>query len=488
MTVPCNPNLASKRRNAWLAGLGAVLLLIAALAAYGWFAAGGIGFDAPPPGSQQALFGQGGTGGGAPKGIDALAHLLLALAAVIVASRALGFCFQVLGQPPVVGEMVAGILLGPSLLGHYWPDVSAQVFPASTASSLNALGQIGVILFMFLVGVHLDPSSLRSRARAVVTISQASIAVPFAMGAALALVLYRTLATSDVPLGVFVLFMGLSMSVTAFPVLARILTDRGLAGSRLGSMALACAALNDVTAWCLLALVISVAKSNFGDAFQTFSLCLVFVAFMILAVRPVMAAAARRAEARGEVGHGMLGFVAVALLLSALATQWMGVHALFGAFLLGVIVPSEGAMARHLRHCLHDVTVVFLLPAYFAFTGLRTQVGLIEGVDKWLLCGVIVIVASLGKTGGTILGARLVKLPWRDATVLGALMNTRGLMEIIVLNVGLDLRVLSPTLFSMLVLMAIATTIATTPALNFLYRERKDDLDLGESKASTRSA
>lgn len=476
MSALRSPNLASKGRKGWIAGVGAILMLTAALAAYGWFAAGGIGFDAPPPGSQQALFGHDGTGGGSPQGIDALAHLLLALAAVIVASRALGFCFRGLGQPPVIGEMVAGILLGPSFLGHRWPDAAAQIFPASTESSLNAVGQIGVILFMFLVGVHLDPSSLRGRARAVVTISQASIAVPFAMGGALALLLYRTLATSDVPLGVFVLFMGLSMSVTAFPVLARILTDRGLAGSRLGSMALACAAVNDVTAWCLLALVISVAKSSFGDAFQTIALCLVFVAVTILAVRPLMAAAARSADARGEVGHGMLGFVAVALLLSALATQWMGIHALFGAFLLGVIVPSEGALARHLRHCLHDVTVVFLLPAYFAFTGLRTQVGLIDGVDKWVLCGVIVVVASLGKAGGTILGARLVNMQWRDATVLGALMNTRGLMEIIVLNIGLDLHVLSPTLFSMLVLMAIATTIATTPALKFLYSERKEAL------------
>lgn len=474
--------VASSVRRVWKHGLVLVLLAVATFVALEWLRARGAGMNAPAPALGQIHFGDAIARGDSSPGIDALAHLLLSLAVIIIASRALGFCFQRLGQPPVVGEMLAGIVLGPSFVSQHWPVVADQVFPASAASSLSAVGQIGVILFMFLVGLHLDPSLLRTRLKAVVTISQASIAVPFAMGCVLAPLLYRGFATSGVPIVVFVLFIGLSISVTAFPVLARILTDRGLTTGRLGSLALACAALNDITAWCLLALVVSVAKSSLGEAIQTICLCLLFLAFIMLVMRPLMGAAAMRVESRGEVSHGMLGFIAVALLLSSLVTQWIGIHALFGAFILGFVVPSEGLLARRLRDCLNDVTVVFLLPAYFVFTGLRTQIGLIEGIDKWLVCGAIIIVASAGKVGGTVLGARLVKMPWRESMVLGTLMNTRGLMEIIVLNIGLDLHVLSPTLFSMLVVMAVVTTLATTPVIDFIERKRAATPVLLDSK------
>jgi Kef-type K+ transport system membrane component KefB len=405
--------------------------------------------------------------------------LLATLAVVIVAARLLGIVFAYFRQPPVVGEMVAGILLGPSLLGRVWPQAFAEVMRVEVAPMLSAIGQIGVILYMFLVGMHLDRAQLRHRLGAVTAVSQTSIALPFALGGGLGLLLYSSYSTSDVPVGVFFLFMGLSMSVTAFPVLARILTDRGLARSELGSLALASAALNDVTAWCLLAFVVSVAKSDLADALRTTALCAAFAAFMVIAVRPALRRLAERAEVRGEVGHGMLGLITVAVLLSALATQWIGVHALFGAFLLGALVPTGGVLARHLERCLHDIVVVFMLPAYFAFTGLRTQIGLISGMDQWMVCAAIIAIATLGKVGGAMIGARLAGVGRSDSWALSVLMNTRGLMEIIVLNIGLDLHVLSPTLFSMLVLMAIATTMATTPVLDAFTRQTRRAIQQG---------
>lgn len=450
---------------AWLFAAVALFAASVGAALLWWLSGSGQSLAAPPPLANQPLFGQ---MPGNNSQVHALAHLLLALTVVIVAARVVGFAFRRLSQPPVVGEMIAGILLGPSLLGQHWPDVAAFLIPPSTTPALSAIGQIGVILFMFLVGVHLDPSVMRQRARAVVAISQASIVVPFALGAGLATLLYTTYATSDVPLGVFVLFMGLSMSVTAFPVLARILSDRGMSRSPLGHIALTCAAVNDVSAWCLLALVVSVAKSSLGEAATTTVLCALFLAFTVLVLRPLAAAAARHVEQRAEMSHGTLGLMAITLLLSALATESIGVHALFGAFLLGAVVPHDSFLARYLNRCLHDVTVVFLLPAYFAYTGLRTQIGLIDGAEQWLVCALIVLVASVGKVSGTMVAARLSGVGWRDASMLGALMNTRGLMEIIILNVGLDLRVLSPLLFTMLVLMAIATTVATAPVLALL--------------------
>ena len=402
--------------------------------------------------------------------VNILGHLLLALAVVIITARCAGFVFQRLGQPPVVGEMLAGILLGPSLLSHYFPGILTFVLPASTTPSLNLIGQLGVIFYMFLIGLHLDPANFRARARLAMVTSQLSIAAPFALGALLAFGLYPAFAPSGVSLGVFALFVGLSMSVTAFPVLARILEDRGLAKTGLGSLALTCAAINDVVAWFLLALVVGIANSSFGGALQTLILFVLFVLFMLVVLRPLVGKLARYVDVRGVVGQGMLALVVVALLLSALATEWIGIHALFGAFLFGVILPSKGTLAQHLNRVLHEIVLVFLLPAYFAFTGLRTQIGLINGLDQWLVCALIIVVAMLGKVGGTIFGARLVGLDWRKASALGVLMNTRGLMEIIVLNIGLDLHVLSPTLFTMLVLMAIVTTMMTTPVLDRLVR------------------
>jgi Kef-type K+ transport system membrane component KefB len=402
-------------------------------------------------------------------GEDVLPHVLLALAVILVAARAVGMVFRRLGQPPVVGEVVAGILLGPSLLGRVSPAALAFLLPPAVAPYLGIIAQVGVILFMFLVGVELDPGLMRNRTQATVAISHASITVPFVLGALLALPLYPRLSTRDVPFTAFALFLGVSMSITAFPVLARILMDRGIQRTRLGVIALTCAAVDDVTAWCLLALVVSVIRAQSGSALVTMLLTAAYIGLLLAVARPLVARLVRAVDDRG-VRRGAMAVVLVALLLSALITEAIGIHAIFGAFVLGVIVPHDSRVARQLREQLEGIVVVLLLPAFFAFTGLRTQVGLLRGASGWLLCGGIVLVASLGKFGGSAAAARLTGLSWRDAASLGVLMNTRGLVELIVLNIGLDLHVLSPELFAMLVLMAIVTTVATTPLLAVLQR------------------
>jgi len=404
-------------------------------------------------------------------GTDAvLTHVLFALVVIIVAARALGAAFARIGQPPVVGEMIAGILLGPSLLGRLAPGLSLHLFPAAVVPYLSVISEAGIIVFMFLVGLDLDTKLLKERTQASLAISHASIVVPFVLGAALALRLYPAFSTGNVSFTVFALFMGVAMSVTAFPVLARILTDRGMRQSQTGTIALACAAADDVTAWCLLALLVSVARARPGYALATIALTAGFILVIFLLVRPAAAWFARRKAAGAEMTQTTLVIVCAALLLGALATERIGIHALFGAFLMGVVVPHDSALARGIRAKLEDPVVALPLPVFFAFTGLRTEVGLVHSLGNWLICALIVVVASVGKFGGSAAAARLVGLSWRQAAELGILMNTRGLVELIVLNIGLDLGVLSPTLFAMLVLMAIVTTLATTPVLQAVAR------------------
>ncbi len=323
---------------------------------------------------------------------------------------------------------------------------------------------------MFLVGLELNPDTLRQRARITLAISNASIAVPFLLGAALALVLYPALSSRDVSFTSFALFVGVATSITAFPVLARILNDRRMQKTPLGVLALGCAAANDVTAWCLLAIVVGVAQAQVSGAFVVLGLTAGYIFFMLLVVRPV-AVRLLSPLAEDRLNHGILAAVFGALLLSALVTEGIGIHALFGAFLLGAVLPHDSAIAHALTRKLEDVVIVLLLPAFFAFTGMRTEIGLVSGPAAWLLCGLIIVTATVGKFGGTFAAARLSGLGGRDAAALGLLMNTRGLMELIALNVGLDLKIISPTLFAMMVLMALVTTLTTAPLLH-LFRPR----------------
>jgi Kef-type K+ transport system membrane component KefB len=448
------------------------------LLAYGAMTVGGVllyivirafGEGLVAPVSSSVSVGVGATG--AAKG-QALLQVLVALLVVIAASRVVGALFRRFHQPAVIGEILAGILLGPSLLGKVAPSVSAAVFPDAVMPMLGIIAQLGVLLFMFVVGLELNTELLREKSQTTIAISHASIVVPFLLGAALALGLYPLLSSRDVSFTAFSLFLGISMSVTAFPVLARILMDRRLHQSRMGTLALTCAAIADVTAWCLLALVVGVIQSRVHGAAVTALLTLLYIGVMIGLVRPLVRRFVERHERSGAPDQGMMAPIAIALLLSSLATEFIGIHTLFGAFLLGALIPHDSALARTLTHKLEEFVVVMLLPAFFAFTGLRTQIGLIHG-GQWLLCGLIILVACAGKFGGSAIAARLTGMSWRDSAALGILMNTRGLMELIVLNIGLDLGVISPTLFAMLVIMAVVTTFATTPILDALNRRAR---------------
>jgi Kef-type K+ transport system membrane component KefB len=404
----------------------------------------------------------------------AIGHVLLALLVILIAARGMGLVFARFCQPPVVGEMIAGIVLGPSLLGRFAPGVFAYLLPHSVVPYISVLAQLGVILYMFLIGVTLDTNLLHSRAHASVAISHASIIAPFLMGGALALWLYPLYSSSTVSFTVFALLLGVAMSITAFPVLARILRDRGLHTSRVGAIALACAAVDDVTAWCLLAFVVSVAHAEAAHVLMT----LVFTAAFIAAVLLVASPAARWYARRYRSGHGdgeqqAVVVACVALLVASLATQRIGIQALFGAFLIGVVIPHDSQLARDLSRKLEDLVVVLFLPAFFVFTGLRTQIGLMDNARDWVVCAVVILVAALSKLLSGAAAARLTGLPWRQAASLGALMNARGLVELIVLNIGLDLGVLTPTLFAILVIMAVVTTLMTAPVLNALLGDRE---------------
>jgi len=393
-----------------------------------------------------------------------LLRVLVALVAIIVTGQMLGWVFAYLNQPPVIGEVVAGILLGPSLLG---PEVSALVLPPSVAPYLGIIAQLGVVLYMFLVGLELNPALLKQRAHATVATSHASILTPFILGALLSLLLYPRVSTSDVSFTSFALFMGVSMSITAFPVLARILTDYRMSRTRLGALALSCAAIDDVTAWCLLAFVVGIAKAEVGQGLFVAAGAVAFIAFMFLLGRPILERVVVRWEGEAQT-RVITTVVFVALLLSSLTAELIGIHAIFGAFLLGAVIPHDSALARALTRQLEQVVTILLLPAFFALTGMRTRIDLLYEPWQWLICAVIVLTAVVGKFGGTLVAGRLTGLRWRDAAILGTLMNTRGLMELIVLNVGLDLHVITPTLFAMMVLMALVTTMMTAPVVRLL--------------------
>lgn len=396
--------------------------------------------------------------------------LLLQIALILALARLLGWAFRRIRQPQVIGEMVAGILLGPSLLGWLAPDAFAVLFPPESFVPLNTLSEIGLLFFMFLVGLELDPKLLRGRMRAAVITSQVSIVVPFGLGVALALYLHPLFSPPGTGFTEFALFIGAAMSVTAFPVLSRILVERNLLRTRVGTITIACAAVDDVSAWCILAGVIALVRAAGAEAFLvTLGGTILFAGFVIGIVRPGL----RRLEAyyhsRGRITQDALAVTLLLLLASAWTTEWLGIHALFGAFLFGAVLPKDRDFARDLTEKLEDLTVVFLLPLFFAYTGLRTQIGLLDSGALWVTCGLIILVAVAGKFGGSTLAARATGLTWREAGALGVLMNTRGLMELIILTIGLELGVIPPVLFAMLVLMALATTFMTTPVLEWIY-------------------
>jgi len=398
-----------------------------------------------------------------------LSRLFVQLLVVIAAARATGALFLKLGMPAVVGEMTAGILLGPSLLGHLSPSAFAYIFPADSIGALRLFSQIGICLFMFTVGMELKGEHLRHKVHSAVAVSHASIVVPFILGTALATVLYDTLAGPQASFRAFALFIGISLSITAFPVLARILQERGMTHTPLGATAIACAAVDDVTAWSIMAFVVAMSRSaSLGGAAVSLLLALIFVAFMLMVVKRILPRVLDTKNS--EPSSSTLAIVVCLLLAASLATELIGIHALFGAFLAGVVMPDTGGFRERLRVRVEKFSSVMLLPLFFAFTGLRTEIGLMAGLHDWLICGLIVFLATAGKLGATAVAARWTGLSWRDSLRLGALMNTRGLMELIALNIGYDLGILSPQIFTMLVLMALVTTYMTGPLLTWFQR------------------
>lgn len=412
----------------------------------------------------------------APAGLPGL--LLLQALAVLAVCRLCAAAARRLGQPEVIGEIAGGLLLGPSALGLLWPAGQTALFPAGSLGGLRALSEIGILLFLFTVGLEVDLDALGRRARTAVLVSHASIAAPFLLGLATALWVYPRHAAAGVPFQGFALFLGVAMSVTAFPVLARILRETRLDRTPLGATALTCAAVDDVTAWCGLAAVIGIVHGG-GAARSARALAglSVYAAFMVLIARPLLRAWYERRIARGASGKELAAAALCVLLASAFSTEAIGVHALFGAFSAGLVMPEKRELRLALSRRFEELSSVALLPLFFALTGLRTRLDLLDGPAAWASFALVLAAASAGKLGGSALAARVSGLDWRESLSLGALMNSRGLVELVVLNVGYDLGLLSPSVFAMLVLMALVTTAATGPLLSAFLPERLKSRD-----------
>lgn len=395
--------------------------------------------------------------------------LLAQIAAILIVARLMGWFFRKLHQPRVIGEMVAGILLGPSLLGWVAPSASATLFPLGKLGGIELLSQIGLLLFMFMIGLELDWRQLQELGRTAVATSLVSIVAPFLLGLGLAVYLYPRFSNQAVGFTGFALFISIAMSITAFPVLARILMERDLLRTKVGALAITCAAVNDVTAWCVLAGIVVLVRSSGLPLPLWMTLVgfggLVFV--MLAIVKPALQRLGDHFEKRGGLTHNTLALILLLTLVCGWITEFLGVHALFGAFLVGVIMPRHHEFVKELLMRLESLTVVLLLPLYFAFTGLRSN--LLSGTTMWGICLMIIALAVIGKFGGSLLAAKVSGMSWREASAVGVLMNTRGLVELIILNVGLDLGALSKELFSLMVLMALVTTFMTSPLLSLIY-------------------
>lgn len=398
-----------------------------------------------------------------------LAPSFLTLIVVISFARLIGFIFRKMGQPPVMGEVLGGIILGPSVFGFFSPESTKFLFHPQALVFLQHLAEVGISLYLFVMGLEIDLPRLRKSARSAITISQLSIVIPFALGVFLAQQIYTRYAPLHFGLLEFSLFIGVSLSITAFPVLARILSDSPLHKTKLGDLALSCAAINDITAWCLLAVITGMTTSSLSGAAMTVSLTLFYVIFMIFIARPMIEKWIPRLEKQFErLPEALLAFAILGVLVSATITEIIGIHGLFGAFLFGAIIPHNSLIARDVTERLQDFVRILFLPAFFALTGVKTEFGLLSSQQDWIVCSIIIGLAILGKFGGAYTGARLSKNSHHESVILGILMNTRGLVELIVLNIGLSLGILTPTLFTMLVIMALVTTFMAGPLLRWV--------------------
>jgi Kef-type K+ transport system membrane component KefB len=402
--------------------------------------------------------------------------LMIQIIVILIVSRIFAWIFRRIGQPTVIGEIVAGILLGPSLLGYFYPEIFQLLFPLKSLGNLNVLSQVGLVLFMFIVGMELDFKVLKNRANEAIFISQFSIIFPFALGMILAFFLFQSFAPVGTQFLPYALFIGIAMSITAFPVLARIVRERGMHNTRLGSIVITCAAVDDITGWCLLAAVIAITKAgSFISSIYVILMAIAYVSIMFMVVRPFLKRIGELHSSRENLTKPIVAIFFLTLIISSFASELIGIHALFGAFIAGTIMPDNAKFRNIFVEKVEDVSMVLLLPLFFVFTGLRTQVALLNELYIWEATGLIILVAIIGKFLGSALASRYVKLNWKDSLTIGALMNTRGLMELIVLNIGYELGVLTPEIFAMMVIMALLTTFMTGPALSLINKIFKVD-------------
>lgn len=483
-----------------------------------------------------------------------LSVLLFQVVLILLVVRLFSSLFQFIGQPGVIGEIVAGIVLGPSLFGLLFPGAYGFIFPPESLSTLGLLSQIGLVLFMFVIGLELDFRVFKNKFNETLVISHAGIIIPFFLGILAAKWVYVEYAASTTEFLPFALFIGIAMSITAFPVLARILQERNMMKSQAGILSLASAANDDVTAWCLLAAVIAIVKAgSFHSALFTIGVSFIYILFMFLVLRPFLEKNLKNKVKKGHkvlaeilgskdnlpynidnqkdekliysaqnskpipnlgenykfvvdkelldyngragskiklfgkesiikqlldrgldpsffVNKSYIGLVFIILVLSSVTTEILGIHALFGAFIAGVIMPVNMDLRKIISNKIEDVALVFFMPLFFAYMGLQTQIGLINSPSLWILCGVFVLVAIAGKLGGCSIAAKLSGENWKDSLTIGTLMNTRGLMQLVALNIGYEMGVLPANIFAILIIMSLVTTFMTSPILTVISK------------------
>jgi len=410
------------------------------------------------------------------------ALLLLQIVVILVFVRIFGWICQKIGQPTVIGEIIAGVVLGPSLLGAYFPELSAMIFPESSIGSIKLLSEIGLVLFMFIVGMELDLKVLKNRLNQAVIMSHSCIALLFVLGTILSYFIYSEFTTENTRFLPFALFMGIALSITAFPVLARIVHERGLNKTPLGGVVITTAAVDDITAWCLLAAVIAIAKAGtFVSSLYVIGFAVIYVVIMFKLIRPFLQRLADLQTSRNIISKSVVGIFFLVLFLSAYITGVIGVHPLFGAFLAGVIMPANINFRKLFIDKIEDISLVVLLPLFFVYTGLNTKIGLLNEGSLWALCILIIVIATAGKMIGIMFSARYLGFDWKSGMTIGALMNTRGLMQLVVLNIGLDLGILTPQIFVVMVVVALVTTFMTGPLLNLIDWMYKDKPAEGEA-------
>lgn len=395
--------------------------------------------------------------------------LLLQIIVILITCRLFGWLFAKMQQPTVIGEIVAGIVLGPSVLGHVLPSVSAFLFPLDSLQNINMLSQFGLILFMFAIGMELNITEVRQKLKETILISHTSTIFPFFLGMATAYFLYTKYAYESTPFLSFALFVSIALSITAFPVLARIIQEKGLTKSHLGTISLASAANGDITAWCLLAVVVAIAQAgSMLSAIYNIGFSFIYLLLMFTVVRPFLRMIGHIYHNKEVVDKGLVAFMFLLLIISSYLTEILGLHALFGAFVAGVVMPDNIKFRKIMTEKVEDVSLALFLPLFFVSTGLRTEIGLLNSPELWYMCGIFILVAIIGKFGGSLVAARFVGETWKDSLYIGALMNTRGLMELVVLTIGYDMKILTPPIFVMLVLMTLVTTFMTTPLISFI--------------------